>query len=72
VAFDWVCGLGSNLYEVQAAISREGKPYYAEQRMLHWRDEAAFFHVRLDQRRYHFGGAVDLRMQATCARRAVG
>ena len=69
VVFEWVCGLGSNLYEIQAAISREGKPYYAEQRMLHWRDEAAFFHVRLDQRRYHFGGAVDLRMRATCSGR---
>lgn len=66
VVFEWTCGLGANLYEVQAAISREGRPYYAEQRMLHWRDEAAFFHVTLLQREYHFGGAVDLRMHAHC------
>lgn len=66
VVFEWICGLGANLYEVQAAISREGKPYYAEQRMLHWRDEAAFFHVSLLLREYHFGGVVDLRMRAHC------
>jgi lipopolysaccharide transport system ATP-binding protein len=66
VVFEWTCGLGANLYEIQAAITQEGKPYYAEQRMLHWRDEAAFFHVTLRQREYHFGGAADLRMRARC------
>jgi len=65
VVFEWECGLGANLYEVQASISHEGKPYYAEQRMLHWRDEAAFFHVTLDQRGHHFGGVADLRMKAS-------
>lgn len=64
VAFDFVCGLGSNLYEIQAAITREGRPYYAEQHMLHWIDEAAFFTVTTDQKAYHFGGAVDLKMSA--------
>ena len=64
VTFDWICGLGANLYEVQASISHEGKPYYSEQRMLHWCDEATFFSVALMEREYHFGGAVDLRMRA--------
>lgn len=62
VEFEFVCGLGSNLYEVQAAITHEGKPYYAEQRILHWRDEAAFFTVVADQRTYFFGGTTDLKM----------
>lgn len=65
VAFEFACVLGPNLYEVQASIAQEGKPYYAEQRMLHWRDEAAFFTVVTKPREYHFGGAVDLRMTAT-------
>jgi len=62
VAFDFLCTLGQNFYEVQAAISQEGKPYYAEQRMLHWVDEAAFFTVQAKQREYFFGGVMDLRM----------
>jgi lipopolysaccharide transport system ATP-binding protein len=62
VAFDFTCGLGPNLYEIQAAVTKEGKPYYAEQRMLHWMDEAAFFTVTTDPSAYHFGGVVDLVM----------
>lgn len=69
VSFEWICGLGVNLYEIQAAISREGKPYYADQRVLHWRDEAAFFHVSVNPRQYHFGGVVDLRMRASASHR---
>lgn len=64
VDFVFNCRLGTNLFEVQAAISEEGKPYYAEQRMLHWRDEAAFFHVIVKDREYFFGGAFDMQMQA--------
>ncbi len=64
VDFVFECRLGTNLFEVQAAISQEGKPYYAEQRMLHWRDEAAFFHVIVKDREYFFGGAFDIQMQA--------
>ncbi len=44
--------------------SKERKPYYGEQRMLHWRDEAAFFHVIVKDREYFFGGAFDLKMEA--------
>jgi lipopolysaccharide transport system ATP-binding protein len=64
VAFEFVCGLGPNLHEIQASITREGKPYYAEQHMLHWMDEAAFFTVTTNANVYHFGGVVDLRMRA--------
>jgi lipopolysaccharide transport system ATP-binding protein len=65
VEFTWTCGLGTNLYEVQAALTWEGKPYYSEQRTLHWRDEAAFFNVTQEIPSYHFGGAADLRMRAS-------
>jgi len=65
VDFQFECSLGANLYEIQAAVSQEGKPYYAEQRILHWRDEAAFFTVATKPREYHFGGVLDLRMKAT-------
>ncbi|NCG54128.1 ABC transporter ATP-binding protein [Serratia fonticola] len=62
VKFEFTCGLGPNLYEIQASITEEGKPYYAEQRMIHWIDEAAFFTVTSEPQSYHFGGVVDLRM----------
>lgn len=62
VRFEFTCGLGPNLYEIQASITEEGKPYYAEQRMIHWIDEAAFFTVTSEPQSYHFGGVVDLRM----------
>jgi lipopolysaccharide transport system ATP-binding protein len=64
VDFEFTCGLGPNLHEIQASVTREGKPYYAEQHMLHWIDEAAFFTVTTDANVYHFGGVVDLKMRA--------
>lgn len=64
INFNFICGLGPNLYEIQATVTQEGKPYYAEQRMLHWMDEAAFFTVTTRTDEYHFGGVLDLRMQA--------
>ncbi len=59
------CTLGPNVYEIQAAVSYEGKPDYTEQRMLHWKDEAAFFQTLMRQNEYAFGGLSDLRMKAT-------
>lgn len=59
------CTLGPNLYEIQAAVSYEGKPDYTEQRILHWKDEAAFFQTLMRQNEYAFGGLTDLRMKAT-------
>lgn len=58
------CPLGVDLYEVQAVISEEQDPYYGAQRILHWRDEAAFFQVLMRNREYFFGGVCDLRMRA--------
>jgi len=58
------CPLGANFYEVQAAISQENDRYYQSQRMLHWRDEAAFFQVVMAAHEYFFGGLCDLRMKA--------
>lgn len=62
VKFEFICGVGPNLYEIQVSITEEGKPYYAEQRMIHWIDEAAFFTVNTEPQSYHFGGVTDLRM----------
>lgn len=58
------CALGSNLYEIQASISYEGKPDYTAQRILHWKDEAAFFQTLMRQGEYFFGGISDLHMAA--------
>lgn len=59
------CTLGPNLYEIQAAVSYEGSPDYSAQRILHWRDEAAFFQALVRQDEYFFGGLCDLKMIAT-------
>ncbi|TCV98282.1 ABC transporter ATP-binding protein [Biostraticola tofi] len=58
------CTLGSNLYEVQASVSYEETPDYFSQKILHWRDEAAFFHVHILRDSYFFGGLTDLKMKA--------
>jgi lipopolysaccharide transport system ATP-binding protein len=58
------CSLGSNLYEIQASISYEAKPDYSAQRILHWKDEAAFFQTLMRQDEYFFGGITDLHMAA--------
>jgi lipopolysaccharide transport system ATP-binding protein len=58
------CGLGENLYEIQAAVSYEGSSDYLNQRLLHWRDEAAFFQVLMKRGEYFFGGVIDMQMRA--------
>jgi len=65
VRFDFECAFGVNFYEVQAAVSFEEDRYYRGQRMLHWKDEAAFFHVTQKFQEYYFGGVMDMRMVAT-------
>ncbi len=65
VNFEFDCALGMNFYEVQASVSQEGDRYYGAQRMLHWRDEAAFFQATVRPREYTFGGVTDLRMKAS-------
>lgn len=66
ITVDFVCDcpLGANFYEVQASVSEENDRYYQSQRMLHWRDEAAFFQVLMAAHEYFFGGVCDLRMRA--------
>ena len=64
VDFECICNLGVNLYEVQAAVSEERDRSYNAQRILHWRDEAAFFQVLMVRQEYFFGGACDMRMTA--------
>lgn len=64
VVFVFDCVLGTNLYEVQAAVSHELTPDYTNQRILHWVDEAAFFQVTVDREKNFFGGLVDLGMKA--------
>jgi len=63
--FEFDCSLGMNFYEVQASVSQEGDRYYGAQRILHWRDEAAFFQATVRPREYSFGGVVDLKMKAS-------
>ena len=64
VRFSFDCALGVNFYEVQASVSEELERFGGAQRMLHWRDEAAFFQVGMRQKEYTFGGVCDLRMRA--------
>lgn len=64
VDLEFDCSLGSNLYEIQASVSYEETPDYFSQRILHWRDEAAFFHVHVLRDVYFFGGLTDLKMKA--------
>jgi lipopolysaccharide transport system ATP-binding protein len=60
----FTCSLGVNFYEVQASVSFEGTPDYREQRILHWKDEAAFFQISQRRDEYFFGGICDLNMRA--------
>lgn len=64
VRFEFDCSLGVNFYEVQVSVSEELERFGGAQRMLHWRDEAAFFQVGMRQKEYTFGGVCDLRMHA--------
>ena len=58
------CHLGADLYEVQAAVAYQGTLDYTAERILHWMDNALFFRVALDLKRYFFGGCVDMQMTA--------
>lgn len=64
VTFRFACPLGSDLYEVQAAITQEQDLSYRNQRVLHWIDEAAFFQVAVPQGKGFFGGLTNLHMKA--------
>ncbi|MBX3364486.1 MAG: ABC transporter ATP-binding protein [Phycisphaeraceae bacterium] len=64
VEFSCPCRLGGGFYEVQALIAEEAAPDYSAERMLHWRDEAAFFTVAVPKKEYYFGGVTDMQMHA--------
>lgn len=58
------CNLGQNLYEIQVIVSEENDRFYNSQRILHWKDEAAFFTVNVARQEYFFGGVCDMKMKA--------
>lgn len=62
------CLLGPNFYEIQAFICEEMEPRPDHQRMIHWRDEAAFFTVVMNRSEYWFGGVTDIRPTISCSR----
>lgn len=66
VTVEFTCDtpLGADLYEIQAALTHEEDRHFNRQRILHWRDEAAFFQVVINKQQYFFGGVADLRMRA--------
>lgn len=71
VQFDFDCTLGTDLYEVQAGLVQELDTTYMNQRVIHWKDEAAFFQVGVvrqaapSPREQFFGGLVNLQIKAT-------
>lgn len=64
VDFRCPCRLGLGFYEVQAMVAEERDRYYGDERILHWQDEAAFFHVQVRKDGHFFGGICDLAMEA--------
>lgn len=64
VAFHFISPLATNLYEIQATVTEEETPDYMNQRILHWKDEAAFFQGVVSMKENFFGGAFDLNMSA--------
>ena len=63
VRFAFECRLGPNFYELQAYICEERERAPDHQRMILWKDEAAFFTVTMDRHEYWFGGMCDLRLK---------
>jgi lipopolysaccharide transport system ATP-binding protein len=64
VDFSFSSILGPNFYEIQVFIAEEKDKFYGSQRMLCWIDEAAFFHVSMNQKEYFFGGVCDLQIKS--------
>jgi len=57
------CNLGEGFYEIQAYICEEQMFAPGFQRMLHWKDEAAFFTVVMDRFKRWYGGICDINIQ---------
>ena len=59
----FVCHLGEGFYEVQVFACEEALFQPGYQRMLHWKDEAAFFTVAMDRLERWYGGVCDLHLE---------
>jgi lipopolysaccharide transport system ATP-binding protein len=57
------CNLGDGFYEIQVFACEEQIFAPGHQRMLHWKDEAAFFTVLMDKSKRWFGGVCDLKLK---------
>ena len=71
VEFCGVCMLAANLYEIQAVAALEYDRYYANQRVLHWLDDAAYLTVILRHREYVFDGVCDMGLRSATAQLGV-
>lgn len=60
-AFDNI--LGTGMYEVQAYAAEERSRHPDDQRIIHWRDEAAFFSVVMDRHSRWYGGVCNLNVK---------
>jgi lipopolysaccharide transport system ATP-binding protein len=65
VDMSFKCLLGEGLYEVQIFVCEEALLIPGYQRMLHWRDEAAFFSVAIDRLERWYGGICDICLNYT-------
>jgi len=64
VDFIGTCTLAANLYEIQAVVAAEYDQYYANQRILHWLDDAAHLTVVQKSKEYVFDGVCDLGLRS--------
>lgn len=62
------CLLGEGFYEIQAYVCEEQIYLPGYQRMLHWKDEAAFFTVAMDRLHRWYGGICDIQLHYACSR----
>jgi lipopolysaccharide transport system ATP-binding protein len=60
VAMSFEVALGEGFYEIQAYICEEQMFMPGFQRMLHWKDEVAFFTVAMDRLKRWYGGICDI------------
>ena len=65
VQFEFICNLGSNLYQVEAFLTNENKSVVDQKEVLDWISEAGFFRVEVDKSKNFFGGICDLRMKVS-------
>lgn len=60
------CVLGVGFYEAEAILTKRSSASWVEhETTIHWLHDVAFFSVRTEMTKNHFGGICDLRMKAT-------